>query len=163
MKGFYVILITAFLLGIFAAQGKNAKARRVNDLWIFPPIIGLKIVYIVVAILGVGLIILGYFGPQKDQSVVCSGGLMFAIFACVTWPKAIVLSESSIRQRSWRGCWKTIGWCDLLPFETKRDGSVIIRSRSCRIVHSPYHAGHDLFIAEIKGRSGKSPSAIPLK
>src|SRR5690348_1327832 len=115
MKGFFVILITASVLGWITSQARNAKARKVhNDAWLFPPVAAYQGIYAAVAILGIGFVLGGLLGPPGDRNVVASGGLLFVIFVALTWPKTIELSQLRIRQRSWWGGWKTISRDEIL-------------------------------------------------
>jgi hypothetical protein len=157
MKGFFVILITATAIGWISAQARRKSALRLGEIWLFPPVWAMKMVYIAVLLLGFGLMVLGYSGPQNDRVLVTSGGLLFAILAALTWPKAVEVSESKLQQRSWCGMWKEIFWAEMSSYKQKKDGSIIVSSRRNRISFTPYHVDRKLFLEQIKKHSFKHP------
>jgi len=151
MKGFFVIVITALVLSWLAAQARKAKARRAGGTWLFPPITAVQILYGTLAMSGLGLVLAGYLGPLQDRDIVVSVGLLFVVFSSVTWPKTVELSKLGVRQRSWWGGWQIIHWEEITSSEQRRDGSVIVRAKNCKVVLSPFHADRDLFLRQVKG------------
>lgn len=159
MKGFFVIVITAFLVSWLGAQARSARARQVRDTWLFLPIMGMRVLYGAVAIFGLGLVVGGFFGPPQDRTIVVSGGWLFIAFAGITWPKAIEVSHLGLRQRSWWGRWKTIAWPEVLCSDERRDGSVVVRAKHGKVVLSSLHADRERFLAQLAEYSPASSRA----
>jgi hypothetical protein len=149
MKGFFVILLTATVLGLIAAQAKRSKAHRMGNNLLFSPVWTVQAVYIAVLAIGFGLVVLGYSGPQKDRTIVIVGGLLFIIFSVCTWPKAVEVSESQVRQRCWYGRWKEISWADVTSFKEKKSGSIIVSGRKNKIAFAAYHADREVFLERL--------------
>jgi hypothetical protein len=113
MKGFFVILITAFALGWLSGQARSARARRLDGKWLFIPVRGVRAVYVALFALALGLVFLAYRGPRGDLLMTISVAFLFVLLAAVTWPKAIQTSGDCLRQRGWWGGWKTIRWSNV--------------------------------------------------
>jgi hypothetical protein len=150
MKGFFVILITATMSGLITAQARRSKARRLGKNALFSPVWTVQAVFIAALALGFGLVVLGYTGPQNDRMIVVSGGLLFSMFTGCAWPKAVEISESKLRQRSWYGRWKEISWVEVSSFKEKKSGSIVVYSRKTKICFAPHHADRELFLEQLK-------------
>lgn len=154
MKGFFVIVITAIVMGWLAASARNTKARRVNDGWLFPPVRAILAIFAAFLLMSGFFIFFGYRAPRTGDHVVgMSVGLLFAVFGCVMWPKSIEVSQSMLRQRSWWGGWKVIRWEDITSAEERQDKCIVVRARHARILLSPYHAGRELFLDQLRAHS----------
>jgi hypothetical protein len=153
VKGFFVIFLTALIMRWMAAQSRAAKARRIGQDWIFPPTRALQMVSVLGLTMGGVFAIFGFLGPQSDRNLLVIGGLLILAFAGATWPKAVWLSDSGFRQRSWCCRWKRISWSKVSEVKEKGDGSVVIRGKETKIVLSQFHADRKLFLEKVRGLS----------
>jgi len=149
VKGLFVISITAAIMGWLAAQASRAKARRLGHNLLFPPVRAVYVIFFLVLAMATAFVFFGLRGPENDRTIVVSGGILFIIFPAVVWPKAVHVSASGPRQRSWWGGWKTLSWAQISEAKERRDGCIILRGNGVKIVFSPYHAGRQLFLEEI--------------
>ena len=161
MKGFFVVLLTSLFLSWITARARTAKARKVGQNWIFAPIGAVEAVFSMGVAMGAAFVFFGARGPQADQAVVVSIGILFVLGSGLTWPKAIYLSESGLRQRTWYGGWKEILWSEVSSVYKKRDSSIVVRGRQSKIVFSSSHAGRELFTNELKQRLPRIAHEIP--
>jgi hypothetical protein len=159
MKGFFVVFITAFVLTWLASRARATKAHKVGNTWVFPPVGTVHVLYSLVLAIGTGLAFFSFRGPQEDKNLTISIGLSFVIFALITWPKAVEVSELGLRQRSWYGGCHTISWPEVSDIQETRDGSVVVRGLHSKIVLSPYHADRDLFLQDVHDKSRRSRMA----
>jgi hypothetical protein len=153
MKGFYVIVLTAAIMGWLAAQARTARVRKIGNGWLFPPVRALQAVFSAVLAMGVAFVFFGYRGPEADRTLLVLGGIGFVAFGAITWPKGVYLSDSRLRQRCWWGGWKTLTWSEVSDANEQRDGSIILRGGRTKIVFTQYHADRDLFL-EVTRKNG---------
>jgi hypothetical protein len=149
MKSLIVVFLTVLVLSYLASRALTVKAHPTGRGWIFSPINAVRIIYLALVSLALGLISLGIKGPQEDRRIVVIGGLLIFAFAIITWPKAIEMFELGVRQRSWYGKWKIILWSEIGDVQEKTDGSISIYGPSTKISLSKYHAGRDLFLEKM--------------
>jgi hypothetical protein len=159
MKGFLVIVITAFALGWLGARARISKAKRTEDGWTFLPIRSVQFIYIATLLMGLSFILVGILGPQQDRTVGEIIGLVFAVLAVVSWPKAIEVNGRGLQQRSWCGRVRTMNWRDIVEVKTKRDDSIYLRGTTFKIVVSPYHSDRELFVMLLREHGIEFPSA----
>jgi hypothetical protein len=76
-----------------------------------------------------------------------------SIFAVCTWPKAVEVSESQLRQRCWHGRWKEISWADVTSFKEKKSGSIIVYGRKNKIAFAAYHADREVFLEQLNRKA----------
>jgi hypothetical protein len=146
MKGFYVIVLTAAIMGWLAAQARTGKVRKLGNDWLFPPVRALQAIFCIVLLMGTGFVVWAYRGPRTDRTVGISIGLLFMVFSAVTWPKALHLSVSGVHQRSWWGGWKRMSWPQVSEAKEQPDGSVVLRGNNVNIIFTQYHAGREQFL-----------------
>lgn len=158
MKGFFVIVITAFVMSWIATQARNAKAAKLPNGWIFPPVRSIQLVFFACNLMGAVFVVWGYLGPRQDRIVGICGGLFFVVFTAIAWPKAISSSEMGLRQQTWWHGWKIIEWEQVSSVEQKKDESIIVRSEHTKIIFSPYHADRNRFLQEVERRSSGTSS-----
>src|SRR5260370_33211815 len=101
MKGFFVILIVAVFLTWLANEARLSQARLKAGELIFAPIRACQGIYLVVLVLSLAAAFFGVWGHLADRKYALVGGSIFTIFTALTWPKAVLCSESGLRQRSW--------------------------------------------------------------
>jgi hypothetical protein len=152
MKGFFVILLTSLFLSWITARARTAKARKVGQNWVFAPVGAVEAVFSLGVAMGAVFVFFGARGPQADRTLVVSGGILFILGSGLTWPKAIRLSESGLRQHTWYGGWKEILWPEVSSVYKKRDSSIVVRGKQGKIVFSSSHAGRELFTTELRER-----------
>src|SRR4051812_26945346 len=103
---------------------KGAKAR---SRMIFAPVPLVRVVYSVLLALMIALIALASrTGAKYDRTVGFAVGTFFALFAVVTWPKAVWLTDVGLRQRCWYGVWRSITWSAVTRVKQTRNGSVAV-------------------------------------
>jgi hypothetical protein len=150
LKGFFLVYLTVLIMGWIASQARAAKARHVGQDWIFPPAKGLEMAYVLAIVIGASVIFLGFRGREGERAITGSMGLLIIAFSVITWPKAIRLSETGLRQRSWCNGWKSIDWSDVSDIREKQDGSVVIHGKQCNVVFSQFHADRDSFLEKVR-------------
>jgi hypothetical protein len=158
MKGFFVIIITSSIMSWVASQARTARARKLVNSWVFSPVWALQAIFLAVLAMAATFIYAGYFGPEADRAVVVAIGLLFIVFPVVAWPKAVHVSESGLRQRSWRGAWKTIAWPQVSEAKEQRDRTVVLRGNGVKIIFPEYNADRELFLKVIRRNA---PTALP--
>lgn len=152
------------ILGVFlvsswiAAQAGTAKARKIGDDWLFPPVIAVKAIFLVAAAMGLGLAILCVHASRREPQA------LWGVFGCSLWvalciggyPKSVWLSEIGLSQRNWFGGWKVLKW-EAVAHVAQRtwDGSdsVVISGKGATIVFSSAHSGRELFLEELGRRN----------
>jgi putative Ca2+/H+ antiporter (TMEM165/GDT1 family) len=155
VKGFYIIIITAAVMGWLASQARTAKARQHGDTVLFPPVRVLQAIFCAVFVMGAVFVVCGYLSPLSDRTIGIWIGLLFIAFSVLAWPKAVYVSKSGVKQRAWWGGWRTLAWPDLAEAKKQRDGSMVLRGNGVKIVFTQYHADRELFLKEIeKNASG---------
>jgi hypothetical protein len=150
MKGFLIIIITAGLMAWLAAEAKTARARKVGQTVLFPPVRVLHAIFCAVFVMGAVFVVCGYLGPLSDRTPVILTGLLFIVCSVLAWPKAVHVSGSGLQQRSCWGGWRTLAWPLLSEIKEQRDGSIILRGSGVKIVFTQYHADRESFLSEIK-------------
>jgi hypothetical protein len=149
VKGFFVVFLTLLIMGWVVAQARAAKAHQLGNDWIFPTIRVLQTICAIAISMGVWFMFFGLRTTATDRAISVTVGFSIIVFTAITWPKAIPLSESGLRQRSWRWGWKRIAWSEVSEVKENRDGSVVIRRKQTKIVLSQFHAGHKLFVGQL--------------
>lgn len=149
MKGFFVVFLTVLILTWLATRATHEKAYAVDHVWIFPAVSALRWIYSAALAIGAGISFLGMRGPHSARTATVLGGLLFTSFALLTWPKAVYASQEGLRQRTWFGGWRNIGWSQISAIDEPRDRSVVVRSAAGNIVFSAYHADPERFLREI--------------
>ena len=163
MKNFYVMIITAIVMGWLAGCARNRRAKKAQDGWVFYPILAVRSVYVIFLAMAIGFMVWVYLGPKSDR-VLMLLGLLFVAFGSITWPKAIWSSASGLRQRRWWGGWKIIRWEDVDSYKERQDQCIVIRTAHEKLVFSPYQAGRDLFLEQLKSygcRNGLASDVHP--
>lgn len=162
MRGLLVIILTTAAMGWLAAQARHTKAQATADGYLFPVVRGVKVVYCAVLLMGIALALGGYFGSHGSETTVICIGLLFVVFALVTYPKAIYVSDEGIKQRSWRGQWKALYWSNMSEVIHGSDGAWRFQEKSgATIEFSQYHADCDLFIKQVRIKThGRFPHTI---
>jgi hypothetical protein len=153
MKGFYVIVLTALIMGWLAAQSRTSSARKIADRWLFPPVRALKIIFCLAIAMGITFVTWGFYGNQNDRTTGIVIGSLIVTFCALAWPKVVYVSASGVQQRSWWGGWRSIAWREVSETKELSDGSVAVRSDKDKITFTPYHAGRELFL-ELINKSG---------
>src|SRR5579859_528620 len=72
-------------------------------------------------------------GSAGDRKVPAVCGVLFICFAAVTWPKAIYVSPTGVRQRGWLGGWRTKPWSQIYEVKEKPDHSIVVRGPKDKI------------------------------
>lgn len=150
MKYFWVVFLTSFAMSWFFSRARRTKAKHIGSMWLFAPILGVRILYCLVFAMGMAFIVFGARGPREDRTVVVTGGLGFIVFVSLTWPKTVQVLEFGLRQRSWNGRWKALPWKEISEVKEKRDKSVVVLGTGGKIVLSPIHAGRELFLSKLR-------------
>ncbi len=149
MQRAIVVFLTALALTWLGARAVSAKAKHEDQVWVFEPIGGVIFFYCADVVIAVALLVGGALGPRSDRAVVCIGSVGLLAFAFLTWPKAVYLLKSGLRQRAWNMKWKAIEWSQAPKVEEKKGGSVFVRAGSEEIVLSGYHAGRSQFLEKL--------------
>ena len=149
MKGFLVVFVTVLAMTWLATRATLAKAHQSGDTWVFPVIRPVQWIYGCWLALGLAGALFGAVGPQGDRKVPAVCGVLFICFAAVTWPKAIYVSPTGVRQRGWLGGWRTEPWSQISEVKEKPDHSIVVRGPKDKIVFSPYHADPQRFLSEV--------------
>ncbi|HEV2471005.1 MAG TPA: hypothetical protein VGS78_17575 [Candidatus Sulfotelmatobacter sp.] len=149
MKGFLVILVTAFVMTWMISQARTAAVRVKDGTWILNVVVGVRIVWIAVLALGLSLIVAG-LRQREDRILLVVMGTIFSGFTVITWPKNIEILQSGLQQRNWYGKKKFISWREITEVVEKRDGTVIVKSERYRIEFSAYHVGRDTLLSHLK-------------
>jgi hypothetical protein len=153
VKRFWVIVITVAVSGWLAGSARLAKATHLESgRWVFHPVRGVIFLYYVALCISVTSLIYGFVGPQVDRSLVLLAGAAFMFLCVLSWPKAVFISESGLRQRSWMLSWRNIPWADLRSVEEKKGGAVVVRGSRCKIELSQYHGGRAEFVNQLRKR-----------
>ncbi|SRR5258708_4503486 len=150
MKGFFVIAATAAILGWLTFQARTAEPQNLCGRWVFPLVRALHFLFFAVLAMGIAFVFFGFRGPENSRTTLVLIGVLFTIFPVVAWPKAVYLSESGLRQRTWWGKWKTLNWSELSDAKERPDNSLVLRGERVRIVFSRYHAGRQIFLDELR-------------
>ena len=149
MKGFFVIILTATIMGWLLGRARNSRARRHADEWLFPPVSGVLAVFCLVLAMGTIFVVWGIRSSKDNRGTGVMVGSLFIVFSAVAWPKAIHVSESGLRQRSWWGGWKLISWPHLSQTKEKNDGSVVLGSEDNKIVFTQFHVDREFFLEQV--------------
>jgi hypothetical protein len=148
LKGFFVLVLIGIVMGNITSQASRTKVKKVSNGVRFPVVRFVLAIYQACLIMGVGFIFAGYHDPR--EGVVIVGGVLFVLLSILTWPKAVEISATGLRQRTWRGVWKTIDWRDIVNTEERKDRSIVVRTKICKITHSSCHADRSLFLQKLK-------------
>jgi len=149
LKGFFVILVTAFVMSWMMSQARTLAAREKDGVWILNVVVGLRIVCLAVLALGLSLIV-GGLRQRDDRILLIVLGTIFSGFTVITWPKNVEILPSGLQQRNWYGKRKFVSWRDITEVVEKRDGTVIVKGEGTRIELSPYHVGRDTLLDRLK-------------
>jgi hypothetical protein len=162
MNRFWVILGVSIVTSWLVSRARRARAHKVGGAWLFPPINAVKGVFFLGGLMGLGLAVLCIHAYKQEPEA------LWGAIGCVIWvalcagsfPKSVWLSESGIRQRTWYGRWKAIGWERISEIKLRTwDGSncLVIRGDRMKINFSSTHAGREFFMEEVGRRTHLMP------
>jgi len=162
MNRIWVVIGISIVTSWLVSLGRSAKARKVGDDWLFPPITAVKTVFFLGGLMGLGLALLSlHASRQEPQALWGVLGCSLWVALCVgAFPKSVWLSESGIRQRTWYGGWKAVDWKKISEVKLRTwDGanSLVIRGDHTKIIFSSTHAGQEVFLEEVERRSHLTP------
>ncbi len=149
MKRFFAILLTTLLLTWFLGRARTAKPKKVSEGWSLHPVHGVLFFFWLGIIGGGFLVFLGLRGPAEDRNMVVLGGLGWAMFSILAWPKSVYVESTGLRQRSWHGGQKLIPWKLVAYVKEQRDRSIIVGTGSEKIVLSKFHAGREFLLHKL--------------
>lgn len=161
MRQFWIIFFISLITGWVTSQARSRKARRVDQSIIFGLAPLMAAVFVGCAVMGATFVGVALAGrAEQPRLMYVHGGFAFMSLSVLGWPKAVVVSPSGIRQRSWVGRWKMIPWSELKEVKRQYDGTLLLVGRHKQIYFTQYQVDRDDLLSEIRSHSNTSLGSL---
>jgi hypothetical protein len=143
-------------------QGAADAERERTGNFVFPGMIGYRVLFLAVVALFAGLSIDSYYQGDRDVAgIVATSAFSLMVFHC--WPRSIEFSNGAIRQKRALGGMKEIPFSGISSarFDARWRCIVITGQNGIKIVHSKMHAGQKQFAHQFKLLTGIDISGLP--